>query len=276
MIASYNDPVPRYPRAVLYLPARLVREGGGYRLLSGDLPEGLRLGMSARFARFARRVLGEERVFVAYPRTDREGRLARLDLASAHERPPEGFAPGEGEVVGRVVLARKRALVLEVARRAPARPFRLTLVRREDPLPWPERGGGLAVSVRLERGRLLSTWVEPVELLAPGEEGRVLAPALPFREPAPEPAPEREEPWPEPEPLPELPPLRKGRYMGLVGEGPYYIVVRPQLAGRWAWIEAWLDLLPPDHRVLRCPDGTVAVEFKDREPLQVLYKSLFG
>ncbi len=277
MIASYNDPVPRYPRAVLYLPARLVREGGGYRLLSGDLPEGLRLGMSARFARFARRVLGEERVFVAYPRTDREGRLTRLDLASAHERPPEGFAPGEGEAVGRVVLARKRVLVLEVARRVPARPFRLTLVRREDPLPWPERGGGLAARVRLERGRLLSTRVEPVELLAPGEEGRVLAPALPFREPEPkpEPAPVREEPRPEPEPLPELPPLGKGRYMGLVGEGPYYIVVRPQLAGRWAQIEARLDLLPPGHRVLRYPDGTVAVEFKDREPLRVLYKSLF-
>ncbi len=118
MATSYNDPVPRYPRAVLYLPARLVREGGGHRLVSRDLPEGLRLGMSAPFARFARRVLGEERVFVAYPRTDREGRLTRLELTSAHERPPEGFAPGEGEAVGRVVLARKRALVLEVARRA--------------------------------------------------------------------------------------------------------------------------------------------------------------
>ena len=114
-----------------------------------------------------------------------------------------------------------------------------------------------------------------MELLAPGEEGRVLAPALPFREPAPEPAPVREEPRPEPEPLPELPPLGKGRYMGLVGEGPYYIVVKPQLAGRWAQIEARLDLLPPGHRVLRYPDGTVAVEFKDREPLRVLYKSLF-
>ena len=63
--------------------------------------------------------------------------------------------------------------------------------------------------------------------------------------------------------------------MGLVGEGPYYIVVRPELAGRWAQIEARLDLLPPGHRVLRYPDGTVAVEFKDRKPLRVLYKSLF-
>jgi len=257
--------VPRFPRAVLYLPARLEGTPGALRLVGPGLPEGLALGMSARFARYARRILGQERVFVAYPRTDREGALVRLDLASAHDRPPEGFAPGEGEAVGRVVLARKRLLVLEVARRPPARPFRLTLLRREDPLPWPERGGGLAARLRLAGGRLVSTRVEPVELRAPGDEARVLAPRLPFREPAPE-----------PEPLPELPPLEKGRYMGLVGEGPYYIVVRPQLADRWAQIEARLDLLPPGHRVLRYPDGTVAVEFPEREPLRVLYKSLFG
>jgi len=257
--------VPRFPRAVLYLPARLEGTPGNFRLVGPELPGDLALGMSPRFSRYARRILGRERVFVAYPRTDREGVLTRLDLASAHDRPPEGFALGEGEAVGRVVLARKGALVLEVARRPPARPFRLTLLRREDPLFWPERGGGLAARLRLEEGRLLSTRVEPVELRAPGAEGRVLAPRLPFRGPEPE-----------PEPLPELPPLERGRYMGLVGEGPYYIVVRPELAERWAQIEARLDLLPPGHRVLRYPDGTVAVEFKDREPLRVLYKSLFG
>jgi len=57
---------------------------------------------------------------------------------------------------------------------------------------------------------------------------------------------------------------------------PYCIVVKSQLAERWAQIEARFDPLTPGHRVLRYPDGTVAVEFKDREPLCVLYKSLFG
>ena len=66
---------------------------------------------------------------------------------------PEGFALAEGEAVGRVILARKRVLVLEVARRPPARPFRLTLLRREGPLPWPERGGGLATALFWGLGR---------------------------------------------------------------------------------------------------------------------------
>jgi len=75
---------------------------------------------------------------------------------------------------------------------------------------------------------------------------------------------------------PELPPLPKGQCTGLAGEGPYYVIVKPQLAGRWERIESALDRFPAPHRVLRYPDGTRAIECPDREALRVFYKSTFS
>ncbi len=301
----------RFPRAVLYLKGRLVPEGGGrHRLEVPGLPENFRLSFSKRFAGYARRIEGQERVFVAYPRTGREGGVVTLFLASAHEQPPEGFTPGEGEVVGRLVYASKDRLVVEVVPRAPGKPFRVTLDRKEDPLPRFQKGTGIAVRLRMEGGRLVSTLAEPVTVLVAGTETEeVLAEALPQGErplakekkiapspsDAPEPGgqeagaakppaksrkkrPDRVRVWRSeetPEPLLAPPPLAKGQLMGITGSGPYYLVVRPELAERWEKVEASLDRFPVPHRLLTFPDGTRALECADREALRVFYKSLF-
>jgi len=78
-----------------------------------------------------------------------------------------------------------------------------------------------------------------------------------------------------PEPLLAPPPLAKGQLMGITGSGPYYLVVRPELAERWEKVEANLDRFPVPHRLLTYPDGTRALECADREALRVFYKSLF-
>jgi len=114
-------------------------------------------------------------------------------------------------------------------------------------------------------------------------------------EPQPEPRPEPEpRPKPEARPRPRRdtvrvwrapeeeeapgnlglpPPLPKGQVMGLVGEGPFYLVLRPQALDLW-WprVEALLPQFPRRYEVRWYPDGSRAVVAWDLEALKVWYK----
>jgi len=69
------------------------------------------------------------------------------------------------------------------------------------------------------------------------------------------------------------PPLPKGQVMGLVGEGPYYLVLRPEaLALWWPKVERLLPEFPRRHEVRWYPDGSRAVVAWDLEALKVWYK----
>lgn len=69
------------------------------------------------------------------------------------------------------------------------------------------------------------------------------------------------------------PPLPKGQVMGLVGEGPYYLVLRPQALDLW-WpkVERFLPEFPRRYEVRLYPDGSRAVVAWDLEALKVWYK----
>jgi len=278
-----------FPHAILFLPGTLRAGEKGLRFESPEVPEGVRVGLAGRFRAYAPKVEGQRRVFHAFPRTTPKGGLYSLQLTRAYPEPPEGFAPGEGEVAGVVVAAKRSVLVVEVTPQPPRKPFRLTLVRSGPDRPRYQRGGGVAVRVALEGGVLKEVRSEPAAIRVPGSESEsgLLAPPatiLPQR-PTPDRLPdsvtspyalEDVAPPEERDDLPELPQLPKGQYMGLAGEGPYYVIVKPQLAGRWERIESALDRFPAPHRVLRYPDGTRAIECSDREALRVFYKSTFG
>lgn len=69
------------------------------------------------------------------------------------------------------------------------------------------------------------------------------------------------------------PPLPKGQVMGLVGEGPYYLVLRPEaLALWWPKVERLLPEFPRKYEVRWYPDGSRAVVAWDLEALKVWYK----
>jgi hypothetical protein len=61
--------------------------------------------------------------------------------------------------------------------------------------------------------------------------------------------------------------------MGLVGEGPFYLVLRPQALDLW-WprVEALLPQFPKRYEVRWYPDGSRAVVAWDLEALKVWYK----
>jgi len=69
------------------------------------------------------------------------------------------------------------------------------------------------------------------------------------------------------------PPLPKGQVMGLVGEGPYYLVLRPPALDLW-WprVEALLPQFPKRYEVRCYPDGSRAVAAWDLEALKTWYK----
>ncbi len=69
------------------------------------------------------------------------------------------------------------------------------------------------------------------------------------------------------------PPLPKGQVMGLVGEGPYYLVLRPEALDLW-WprVERFLPEFPRKYEVRWYPDGSRAVVAWDLEALKVWYK----
>ncbi len=82
-------------------------------------------------------------------------------------------------------------------------------------------------------------------------------------------APEEEAP----EDLGLPPPLPKGQVMGVVGEGPYFLVLRPEALDLW-WprVERLLPEFPRRHEVRWYPDGSRAVVAWDLEALKVWYK----
>ena len=281
--------VALFPHAILFLPGILHADEGGFRFESPGVSERVRVGLVGRFRAYAPKIAGQRLVFHVFPRTTPKGGLYSLQLARAYPDPPEGFAAGEGEVAGVVVVAKRDVLVIEVTPRPPRKPFRLTMVRSGPDRPRYQYGGGVVVRVAFEDGVLKEARSEPVAIRVPEakSEGDLLAPpatVLPKR-PSPDrppdpvtspPAVEDVTPSEGRDDLPELPPLPKGQYMGLVGEGPYYVIVKPQLADRWERIESALDRFPAPHRVLHYPDGVRAIECPDREALRVFYKSTFS
>ncbi|GAA6756334.1 hypothetical protein Thermus77420_18100 [Thermus thalpophilus] len=101
------------------------------------------------------------------------------------------------------------------------------------------------------------------EARPPGERGPRRDPVRVWR------APEEEAPGG----LGLPPPLPKGQVMGLVGEGPYYLVLRPEaLALWWPKVERLLPEFPRRHEVRWYPDGSRAVVAWDLEALKVWYK----
>ena len=101
------------------------------------------------------------------------------------------------------------------------------------------------------------------EARPPGERGPRRDPGRVWR------APEEEAPGG----LGLPPPLPKGQVMGLVGEGPYYLVLRPEaLALWWPKVERLLPEFPRRHEVRWYPDGSRAVVAWDLEALKVWYK----
>jgi hypothetical protein len=73
--------------------------------------------------------------------------------------------------------------------------------------------------------------------------------------------------------LGQPPPLPKGQVMGLVGEGPYYLVLKPPALDRW-WpkVERLLPEFPRRYEVRLYPDGSRAVVAWDLEALKTWYK----
>jgi hypothetical protein len=69
------------------------------------------------------------------------------------------------------------------------------------------------------------------------------------------------------------PPLPKGQVMGLVGEGPYYLVLKPMALDQW-WtkVERLLPEFPRRYEVRLYPDGSRAVVAWDLEALKTWYK----
>lgn len=104
----------------------------------------------------------------------------------------------------------------------------------------------------------------PKEARPPGERRPRRDPVRVWR------APEEEE---APGGLGLPPPLPKGQVMGLVGEGPYYLVLRPQALDLW-WpkVERFLPEFPRKYEVRWYPDGSRAVVAWDLEALKVWYK----
>ncbi len=101
------------------------------------------------------------------------------------------------------------------------------------------------------------------EARPPGERGPRRDPVRVWR------APEEEAPGG----LGLPPPLPKGQVMGLVGEGPYYLVLRPEaLALWWPKVERLLPEFPRKYEVRWYPDGSRAVVAWDLEALKVWYK----
>ncbi|WP_053043570.1 hypothetical protein [Thermus filiformis] len=63
--------------------------------------------------------------------------------------------------------------------------------------------------------------------------------------------------------------------VGIVGSGPYYLVVRPEaLALWWPRVERNLPFLARKHEVRTYPDGSRAVVCGDLEALKVWYRGL--
>jgi hypothetical protein len=238
--ASRGRRGPHIPhQATLFLEGSLGEEG----FSSPRLPRGCRVEVAGYALTQPEEHRGEG-VFGLWPRTDGEGRLlaerafplGKWALARKGERPlPE---PIEGD----------RNPHLEGRRKGPApkeaqgRPEEARRPAPPEPESPPEPPGRKAPPPRKGPRR------DPVRVWrAPEEEA--------------------------PKDLGLPPPLPKGQVMGLVGEGPYFLVLRPEALGAW-WpkVERLLPEFPRRHEVRLFPDGSRAVVAWDLEALKVWYK----
>ncbi|GAA6761525.1 hypothetical protein [Thermus oshimai] len=305
-----EKPGARHPahQATLFLEGSLGEEG----FRSPRLPEGCRVEVAGYALTQPEEHRGEG-VFTLWPRTDEEGRLTEVQVALKLKRPMEGpelvvhgillhadgrrfvvlVQPKSGEAF-RLVLGRARGFTAFLE---PRKAYRFEgalrggrlLAERAFPLgKWAlaRKGGGpLPEPVEGDRNPHLEgrrKGPAPKEARRPAPPEPESPPEPPGRKaPPPRKGPRRDPArvWraPEEEEAPGglglPPPLPKGQVMGLVGEGPYYLVLRPEaLALWWPKVERLLPEFPRKYEVRWYPDGSRAVVAWDLEALKVWYK----
>ncbi|MCX7740220.1 MAG: hypothetical protein N2047_04255 [Meiothermus sp.] len=117
---------------------------------------------------------------------------------------------------------------------------------------------------RLEGRRLVA---QTVALDGPVKEA--LAPKAPPKPVVAPPKPARPAPPPK---APELPMLKRGQMIGIVGKGPYYLVVnRSALPTWWPRIERHLELLDRRYQVVQGRDGSRGIVVDDPQALHTWY-----
>ncbi len=106
----------------------------------------------------------------------------------------------------------------------------------------------------------------------------VLVVVLAFRKPEPVtvaatlPMPGTSQVQPPPPKAPELPMLKRGQMIGIVGKGPYYLVVnRSALPTWWPRIERHLELLDRRYQVVQGRDGSRGIVVDDPQALHTWY-----
>lgn len=298
---------PQLPhQAVLFLPGVLAE--GVFR--SERLPEGVGVSLGGRARENPEGEAGEG-IFSLWPRTDGEGRLLEVQVATRLREP---YAGPEAAAQGVLIWADRAKLTLLIIPKV-GDPFRITFLRGQGFTAPMEAKKAYRVEGRLEGEHLVAerAWPlgkyveakrkkEPVPPAIAGREnpyleragrgeGKTKAPVPPGKPPTPSPekppAPKKEarrdpvrvwrapeEPEdPAPPDLGRPPALKRGQLMGIAGTGPFYLVLLPQAVPEW-WprVEARLPELTRRYEVRFYPDGSRAVVCGDLEALKVWYK----
>ncbi|MFN4071431.1 MAG: hypothetical protein ACK4HT_07760 [Thermus caldifontis] len=291
---------PQLPhQAVLFLLGVLAE--GVFR--SERLPEGVGISLGGRARENPEGEAGEG-IFSLWPRTNGEGRLLGVQVATRLREP---YAGPEAVAQGVLIWADRGKLTLLIIPKA-GEPFPITFLRGRDFTAPMEVKKAYRVEGRLEGEHLVAerAWPlgkyleakrkkEPVPPAIAGREnpyleragkgeGKKKAPVPLEKPPAPKAKEARRDPvrvWrapeepqdPAPPDLGRPPALRRGQIMGIAGTGPFYLVLLPQAVPEW-WprVEARLPELTRRHEVRFYPDGSRAVVCGDLEALKVWYK----
>lgn len=292
---------PQLPhQAVLFLPGVLA-EGVFH---SERLPEGVMVGLGGRARENPEGEAGKG-IFALWPRTDGEGSLVGVQVATRLREP---YAGPEAVAQGVLIWADRAKLTLLIIP-SKGEPFRITFMRERGFTAPLETKKAYRVEGRLDGSRLVAerAWPlgkylearrkgEPVPRTIAGREnpylnragkaeGEKTPPAPPpEKPPAPKAEGVRRNPvrvWRAPEEpedptssdLGRPPALARGQIMGIAGSGPFYLVLLPQAVAEW-WprVEARLPELTRRYEVRFYPDGSRAVVCGDLEALKVWYK----
>lgn len=259
-------------QAVLFLPGVLLE--GVFR--TEKLPKGVIVRMGGRALANPEEEAGEG-IFSLWPKTDREGKLLEVQVATRLRKPYTG-----PEVVAQGVLIRidREKLTLLITPKA-TEPFPITFVRGQNFTARLESKKPYRVEGRLEGNRLVAERAWPLEKYLAAKQNSAAKqkgePRLAIAgrgdpylamERAVRPGKEGTA-----HDLGRPPALKRGQLMGIAGTGPFYLVLLPQVVPQW-WpkVEARLSELTRRYEVRFYPDGSRAVVCGDLEALKVWYK----